>query len=540
MKLSLLLLLLCLVSFLPGYSEVKEVGRKDPRWKQRTQLTIKTDNKTRRTFEKEKSGDNSFFYIAGQENAELFWIDYKFKPVGKDEAKNRVEPMFEWGIIPAGQKKVINQKKTKSGETVKEQERYEADLSSLKKTGSLKIACRMIAYWYNDGEKVTRPDTGEAKIAPISPPSFKINMKEITFNTEEGKINADAFDVQESINGNNIPTPEFKEGRERQGTVVVYPAGSAPTIKIVAELSSDDLPAEKWKGLGITLKATGSDGGDSLIPGKEWKTRQSMEMEEGADKNIQILKGNVQVQGTLDKQMKQGKLQLTWKVDLEGGELDCKTETSITNSFLILRQKEIETQRGTPKLWKQALLTGAGHLLKKADHKTVLSHVANSTEYAEALVKGIIYHSVYAPDPRHPKYSVQERGHYTVQVSSILQEYEGNSYPPLICVESAGTLYALFHLMTDDTISIRRASPVAKPGIPLPPTATGHAFNVLNGKIYDAVPFIQHTNPVVHTDAAIPSAHACGGDIQKRLDEMTKNEPYNYRLVEGNVSITIK
>ncbi len=154
MKLSLLLLLLCLVSFLPGYSEVKEVDRKDPRWKQRTQLTIKTDNKTRRTFEKEKAGDNSFFYIAGQENAELFWIDYKFKPVGKDEVKNRVEPMFEWGIIPARQKKAINQKKTKSGKTVKEQERYEADLSSLKEAGSLKIACRMIAYWYNDGEKI--------------------------------------------------------------------------------------------------------------------------------------------------------------------------------------------------------------------------------------------------------------------------------------------------------------------------------------------------------------------------------------------------
>lgn len=437
-------------------------------------------------------------------------------------------------------KKAINQKKIELGGTTKEQQRYEADLSSLKKPGLLSIACRMIAYWYNDGEKVTQPDNGQPKIVPVATPSFKIKIKEMTFNTAEGKIDSDAFDIQETINGKNISTPEFKDGKEQRGTIVAYPTGSTPTIKVVAELSSNDISAEKCQSLEIKLKATGSGGKDSLIQGKEWKAPQGMEMEEGTDKNIQIVKGDVQAQGALNKEMKQGKLQLTWKAELEEGELNCKTETSITNAFLILRQKEIDTGKGTPKLWKQALLAGVGHLLKKADNATALSTVTNSTEYAEALVKGIIYHSVYTSDPNHPKYSTQQPNHYTVQVSSILQEYSGGSFPGLICVESAGTVYALFRLMTDDTISTRRASPIAKPNIPLPAEREGHAFNVLNGKMYDAVPFIQNTQPIVHTDAAVPSVHACGGDIQKRLDEMTKNKQYNYQLVEGDVTVTIK
>lgn len=448
--------------------------------------------------------------------------------------------MFEWGIIPAGEKKAINQKKIKLDKTVKEQERYNADLNSLKKSGSLNIVCRMIAYWYNDGEKVTQPDTGQAKMVPVTLPSFNMKIKELTFNTTEGKIDSDAFDIQETINGKNIPTPEFKDGKEQPGTVVAYPAGSKPTIRVVAELSSDDIPAKKWKNLKIKLKATVSNGEDSLVKGNKFQAQQDMEMEEGEDPTIQIVKGNISTEEKLGVEMKQGKLQLIWKADLEGGQLNCKTETCITNAFLILRQKEIDVGGGTPKLWKQALLAGVGHLLKKADDKTLLSNVTNSTEYAEALVKGIIYHSIYSPDPKHPKYSIQQPDHYTVQVSSILQEYSGSTVPSLICVESAGTLCALFHLMTDDTVSTRRASPVAKPGIPFPPNPVGHAFNVLNGKMYDAVPFIQTTTPVVHTDAARPSAHACGGDIQRRLDEMAKDKPYNYQLVEGDVSVTIK
>lgn len=107
----LVLLLLFPVSFLPGYSEVKEVDRKDPRWKQKTQLTIKKDNQTKRTFETAKEGDNSFFYIAAGSNTELFWADYKFKPIGKDETKNKVEPMLEWGIIPSGEKKRSTRRK---------------------------------------------------------------------------------------------------------------------------------------------------------------------------------------------------------------------------------------------------------------------------------------------------------------------------------------------------------------------------------------------------------------------------------------------
>ena len=45
---------------IPAHADVKEVDRKDPRWKQAKQLTIKTDNKTKRIFEAEKAQDNSF------------------------------------------------------------------------------------------------------------------------------------------------------------------------------------------------------------------------------------------------------------------------------------------------------------------------------------------------------------------------------------------------------------------------------------------------------------------------------------------------
>ena len=138
--------------------------------------------------------------------------------------------MFEWGIIPPGKTQAINKKELALGETVKDQARYEADLSSLQKPDSLKIACRMIAYWYNDGEKVNQPDTGKAKTSVIKPPSFKLKVKELAFNTVKGEIDSDSFDIQETINGKDISVPEFKDGKEQQGTVVAYPAQSRPII----------------------------------------------------------------------------------------------------------------------------------------------------------------------------------------------------------------------------------------------------------------------------------------------------------------------
>lgn len=105
----------------------------------------------------------------------------------------------------------------------------------------------MIAYWYNDGEKVNQPDTGEVKTALIKAPKFKLKINELTFNTVQGKIDSDAFDIQETFKGKNIATPEFKDGKEQQGTMVAYPLHSKPAITTVAELSSDDIPAEQWK-----------------------------------------------------------------------------------------------------------------------------------------------------------------------------------------------------------------------------------------------------------------------------------------------------
>lgn len=140
----------------------------------------------------------------------------------------------------------------------------------------------MIAYWYNDGEKVNQPDTGKAKTSVIKPPSFKLKVKELAFNTVKGEIDSDSFDIQETINGKDISVPEFKDGKEQQGTVVAYPAQSRPIIRISAELSSDDIPAEQWKDLSIKLNAVGSNGDESLVQGKNstherkwtWKREQ--------------------------------------------------------------------------------------------------------------------------------------------------------------------------------------------------------------------------------------------------------------------------
>lgn len=424
--------------------------------------------------------------------------------------------------------------------TLKYQVRYEANLSGVSKSSSVQIVCRMIAYWYNDGEKVNQPDTGEVKTALIKAPKFKLKINELTFNTVQGKIDSDAFDIQETFKGKNITTPEFKDGKEQQGTMVAYPLHSKPAITTVAELSSDDIPAEQWKSLNVKLSSKGGNSETNLIKGKEFLTQGTMELTEGPGANTHTVRGAVLSEKPLEKEMKQGCLQFTWSASLEDGQLDCSAETTITNAFLLLRQKEIGAGEHTPKLWKQALLAGVGHLLKKADNKTALSRVTNNQEYAAALVKGIIYHSVYTSDPDKPNYSIQQNGHYTVKVSSILQGYSGSTYPALICVESAGTLDALFHLMTNDTIATRRANPVPKPGIPLPAKTIGHAFNMLNGKVYDGVPFLSTEQPIVHTDNAIPSIQSCGGDVQKRLDELMKNEKYNLQFDEDPASVTIE
>lgn len=534
MKLPLLLLLLFYVSSLPGYSKVKEVDRKDPRWKQKTQLTVKTDNKTNRTFENEKEADNSFFYIAGGENTELFWTEYKFKPIGKDETKNRVEPMFEWGIIPAGKNKAINQKKTKLGEKIKDQERYEADLSSLKKSGSLKVVCRMIAYWYNDGERVTQPDMGEAKISIIKPPSFKLKVQDLAFNTAENKIDSDAFDVQETIHGKNISTPEFKNGKEQQGTMVVYPVQSRPAINISAELSSDDIPAKKWKDLNIKLNAIGSNGGENLVQGKKFKSQKEMNMQAGPGNNTQTIKGDVQAEDALQNEMKQGSLQLTWGAELEGGKLDCKAETGITNAFLILRQQEIKGEKGTPKLWKQALLAGVGHLLKNADGTSAISQVTSNQEYAHALVVGIVYHSRY-PKPPKSGYTINNGDfNYTIALSKILERYQGSDNPDLICLDACGTLQALYQMMTDDSIAARLAEAKPKEGQTLPPNAAGHAFNVLNDKAYDGTP----KEAVLHF--GVPSSIACGGEIPLLLQSVGDSSGIKLKLLEKEATFTVK
>ena len=519
---------------IPAHADVKEVDRKDPRWKQAKQLTIKTDNKTKRIFEAEKAQDNSFFYIASQENTEFFWTEYQFKPKGNDETKNRVEPMFEWGIIPPGKTQAINKKELALGETVKDQARYEADLSSLQKPDSLKIACRMIAYWYNDGEKVNQPDTGKAKTSVIKPPSFKLKVKELAFNTVKGEIDSDSFDIQETINGKDISVPEFKDGKEQQGTVVAYPAQSRPIIRISAELSSDDIPAEQWKDLSIKLNAVGSNGDESLVQGKKFHSRKEMDMEAGAENNTQTVKGDIQAADALENEMKQGSLQLTWSAELEGGKLDCKAETSIANAFLILRQQEIEAGKGTPKLGKQALLAGAGHLLKMSDNKTALSRVTSNVEYANALVKGIIYHSQY-PDVAKSAYTTaSDRFSFTINLSSIVDLYQGNSGPKLICIDACGTLQALYQLMTDDSISARLADPEAKEGQTLPANAAGHAFNALNNKVYDGTP----QRGALH--GGIAPATARGGNIQQHLKNMGDANNIKLNLLDQEATFTIK
>lgn len=536
MNTSLLSLLIVpfLVFSIPVHAEVKEVDRKDPRWKQKKQLTIKTDNKTKRTFEAEKAEDNSFFYIAAQDNKEFFWTEYKFKPKGMDETKNKVEPMFEWGTIPSGQTQAINKKKLGLGNTVENQTRYKADLSSLQKPGSLKIACRMIAYWYNDGERVTQPDTGEAKISIIKPPSFKLKVQDLTFNTAENKINSDAFDVQETIHGKNISTPEFKNGKEQQGTMVVYPVQSRPAINISAELSSDDIPAKKWKDLNIKLNAIGSNGDESLVQGKKFKSQKDMNMQAGPEDNTQTIKGDVQAEDALQNEMKQGSLQLTWGAELEGGKLDCKAETGITNAFLILRQQEIKGEKGTPKLWKQALLAGAGHLLKLSNNKTALSRVTSNVEYADALVKGITYHSQY-PDVAKSAYTTSSnKFSFTINLSAILELYKGNTGPKLICIDACGTLQGLYQLMTDDFISARLANPEPKEGQTLPADASGHAFNILNNKVYDGTP----QKGALH--GGIAPATACGGNIQQHLKNMGDDHNMKFKLLEQEAAFTIK
>lgn len=469
--------------------EPEEVSLTDKRWKQSSNLTIKTLNKTKRTVDlKPANGREQFAYIrAESNNKESFRITCKFIPKVHQETDVVMTVKAKWKL--SDQKKTLPEKETEQDWA----NPYEADLADIQPDNAYAVTSTMFVEKKSaENKSEVKKIMGQPHHGLIHDANLTLGVKTMTFNTHPGNIENDAFDVVDQVKGRVINnTPEFKDGKQvSPSTIVVYPVGTKPTVKVKLQMISERLTPDQLQKLDWKAEAAShpQEEGEESLPREnilpDLKLGNSGTLNKETKDKILFLEGDFSPKDMLGRTMARGKIDLDWnlKVGEDQIKMKKKTRSKINTAFRILRTKEIDqADPGDTKIWARGIVAAV---------KTFMHVLGDSywtprsdKDYAEHLTDGIFDNSAY-PKEIVRRYSSNElvggRVHYNIYLGRLVNLYLNDSAPDkeIICVEATALFRSLYNLVTDGTAS---AASIKRRNI-------AHQFGMREGLVHDPTP----------------------------------------------------
>lgn len=464
----------------------EEVDADDGRWKKTDNLTITSENVTKRVEELEHSQDSDRFvyFRATDNNREKFRAACKFIPVVHRETNAEVEAKLVWKMEDdRGQ--VVPREEELAWESP-----YEADLQQMGPDNNHRILVYMQARLkYPGEEKEMKIVKGQLRRVFVDDPQLQMQIKSISFNTAPGKIDNDAFDVVDKVKGRVINnTPEFKDGKPvKDNTIVVYPVKSTPVVKTELQLISRKLSAAKLEKYEWGARAEQFEEEDKENVLKKLKLQGKIE------KSIQngklLLTGNFVAEEALGEKMRKGKIDLEWVLREKEEDIYLKKlyRSTMPRAYLILRQKEIDQSAAKDtKIWEKGIELAVDKLLRptpKGDPQTC----SKAGEYAKMLVQGIYQNSWY-PEKFTPKYSrryQKGKGYvHDISLNTMVNDFSEKKMF-LICVEAAALFRSMQNMVTDGEATAQNL--VRK-------NDWGHQVGIYGEKVYDGTPCREPTD----------------------------------------------
>lgn len=468
-----------------GNEEPKEIALKDKRWKQSSNLTVKTLNKTKRTVDlKPANSKEQFAYIrAESNNKESFRITCKFIPKVHEETDIVMTVKVKWKL--SDQKKTLPEKETEQDWALP----YETDLADIQPDNPYAVTSTMfVEKKSTESESEVKKIMGQPHYVLIYDANLTLGVKTMAFNTHPGKIENDAFDVVDQVKGkvmNN--TPEFKDGKQvTSNTIVVYPVNTKPTVKVKLQMISERLTPDQLQKLDWKAEATSHQQGEeeesipreNVLP--ELKLGDSGTLNKETQGKILFMEGDFSPEDNLGETLVRGKIDLDWKLKIGEDEIKMEKQarSKIDNAFRILRTQEIDqTNPGDTKIWGRGIVVAVDTFMES------YWKPRSSKEYAEHLTDGIYNNSVYPKDIVR-KYSSNElidsSVHYNIYLGKMINMYLNDSIldKEIICVEAAALFRSLCNLVTDGGAS---ASSITRQEI-------AHQVGIREGLVHDPTP----------------------------------------------------
>lgn len=501
--------------------EPEEVSLKDKRWKQSSNLTIKTLNKTKRTVDlKPANGRERFAYIrAEKNNKESFRITCKFIPKVHEETDVVMTVKAKWKL--SDQKKTLPEQETEQDWA----KPYEADLADIQPDNAYAVTSTMFVEKKSaENESEVEKIMGQPHHGIIYDADLTLGVKTMTFNTHPDKIENDAFDVVDQVKGRVINnTPEFKDGKQvSPSTIVVYPVETKPIVKVKLQMISKRLTADQLQELDWKAEAASHQQGEeeesipreNILP--DLKLGDSGTLNKTTQDKILFLEGDFSPKDALGKTMVRGKIDLDWNMKL--GEdiikLKKKTRSKINTAFRILRTQEINQQGvGDTKIWPQGVIVATDILQK--------TPCSAENEYARTLTETIYKKSVYPHPIKRQFHSLgNELGnpaHYNIYLGRMVDMYYNHAVNPsrdpseninyIICVEAAAMFRSCYNLVTNGIATAASAKC----------NTVGHQFGMLGGKVYDPTPSA--------SGASLSDTKIGTKSIEQYIEELNKKYP---------------
>lgn len=512
-----------LSSFAWGNNDEKpeEVSLKDKRWKQSSNLTIKTLNNTKRTVDlKPANGREQFAYIrAEKNNKESFRITCKFIPKVHEETDVVMTVKAKWKL--SDQKKTLPEQETEQDWA----KPYEADLADIQPDNAYAVTSTMFVEKKSaENESEVEKTMGQPHHGIIYDADLTLGVKTMTFNTHPGKIENDAFDVVDQVKGRVINnTPEFKDGKQvSSSTIVVYPVETKPVVKVKLQMISKRLTADQLQELDWKAEAASHQQGkeeesiprENILP--DLKLGDSGTLSKETQDKILFLEGDFSPKDTLGKTMVRGKIDLDWNLKLgeDTIKMEKKTRSKINTAFRILRTQEINQQGvGDTKIWPQGIIAATDILQK--------TPCSAASEYARTLTETIYAKSVYPHPIKRQFHSLgNELGnpaHYNIYLGRMVSMYYNHAVNPsrdpseninyIICVEAAAMFRSCYNLVTNGIATAASAKC----------NTAGHQFGMLGGKVYDPTPSA--------SGASLSDTKIGTKSIEQYIEELNKRYP---------------
>lgn len=513
----------------------EEIPLEDERWKRTDNLLIKTENKTGRMEELEHSSESDKFvyFRSNKNNWESFRATCKFIPTLQQETDAEMNGKLRWKL------------ESERGRVLKgDQDQdydypYEADLKDVNPDEGVQILVLMrVEERSKETGALTKTIKGQVRKVFIDDPNLAMSVKSMSFNTHQGVIQHDAFDIVDGVKKKNIlnETPEFKDGKQvSDKMIVVYPTRSTPVVKTELQLSSKKLDARKlekyvWGARAETYNQEPQNSG----PDRD--ILQNMNLQGELKKNIVngklVLSGNFESEKELGNDMCKGKIDLEWVLRQDGEDVALKklARAVMKPAYLVLRQQEIDqTPKSDTKMWPLGIEIAVNVVTQRKDKDPLTC--SDPVEYAKILTEGIYAQSWYPEAIFRRYHTVGMDGNgqtYDIYLKKLTDEFVAKKGDvEIICVEAAALFRAMQNLVTDGTAQASDLKPL---------TSMKHQIAMFRGIVYDATPFQPPKKNKSVERPPLESYRKGTSNLQQYLLEHSKKNPSDpWSLFRANV-----